>query len=132
MDIFLFFLQDSAAPAAGGAPAQNPSAGFGMMVPFIFVFIVIYFMMIRPQRKQQKEREEMVKNLKKNDHVRLGSGLHGIVKQIKSDDPVLTLCIDERKDVCIRVDRAAVTEVVKVSGTASEAEPAAEPTDKKS
>jgi preprotein translocase subunit YajC len=125
MDIFLFFLQDAAGAPAAGAPQAGPGSSLGMMVPLVLMFVVMYFLMIRPQRKQQKLREEMIRNIKKNDHVLLASGIHGIVKQIKADDPVVTLCVDERKDVCIRVNRASITDLVKTSGTA-EPEPAAE------
>lgn len=130
MDIFLFFLQDAGGAPGGAAPAA-PGSSLGMMVPLVLMFIVMYFLMIRPQNKQRKLREEMIKNIKKNDHVLLASGIHGIVKQIKPDDPIVTLCIDDRKDVCIRVNRASITDLVKASGT-TEPEPAAETPEKKS
>lgn len=117
MNIFLF-LQDASAGAAGAAPAQ-PSATEGLlkMLPmFIMIFIVMYFLMIRPQSKQRKERDTMLAGLKKNDHVLTSSGFYGIVKQIKPEDPDLTLCIDERKDVCIRVSKSSITGLVKASG----------------
>ncbi|MBI3854191.1 MAG: preprotein translocase subunit YajC [Planctomycetes bacterium] len=131
----LFFLQDSGtAPAsgapAGGAPAAGPGLG-GMMVPLVLMFVVMYFLMIRPQSKQRKEREAMIGNLKKNDHVQTSAGIYGIVKQVKPEDPYLILCIDERKDVCIRVSKSSVVSLEKASGAAAE-EPKAEATEKKS
>ena len=115
----LFFLQDATA-AASGAAAQQPSAGDGMlrMLPmFGMIFVVMYFLMIRPQNKQRKEREAMLAGLKKNDHVLTSAGFYGVVKQIKPEDPDVTLCIDERKDVCIRVTKASIAGLVKASGT---------------
>jgi preprotein translocase subunit YajC len=103
----LFFAQDSAAPAAGGAPGAGPGLG-GMMVPLVLMFVVMYFLMIRPQSKQRKERDQMISNLKKNDHVVTNSGIYGIVKQVKPDEAYVTLCIDERNDVCIRVSKSSV------------------------
>jgi preprotein translocase subunit YajC len=130
----LFFLQEAggapAAPPAGGQPA-GPGLG-GMMIPLVLMFVVMYFLMIRPQNKQRKERELMISNLKKNDHVQTSSGIYGIIKQVKPEDPYLILCIDERKDVCIRVAKSSVVSLEKASGAPAEAEPKAEATEKKS
>jgi len=130
----LFFLQDAAGGAAGGA-APQPSAGEGMlrMLPmFAMIFIVMYFLMIRPQSKQRKERDAMLAGLKKNDHVLTNAGFYGIVKQIKPEDPDLTLCIDERKDVCVRVSKSSIAGLVKASGATPEGELKSETQEKKS
>lgn len=131
----LFYVQDAGgapAPAAGGAaPASSPGLG-GMMIPLVLMFVVMYFLMIKPQSKERKKREEMIAGLKKNDHVLTSSGIYGIVKQVKPEDPDVTLCIDERKDVCIRVSKASVASLVKASGAPADAEPKAEAQEKKS
>ena len=132
MHIF-YFLQDAAAGAAGAAP-QQPSAGEGMlrMLPmFGMIFVVMYFLMIRPQNKQRKEREAMMQGLKKNDHVLTSAGFYGVIKQIKPEDQDVTQCIDERKDVCIRVSKSSITGLVKASGT-PEGETKTETQEKKS
>jgi preprotein translocase subunit YajC len=85
------------------------------------MFGVMYFLMIRPQRKQQQERDRMIANLKKNDHVLTNAGIHGIVKAVKADENEVVLCIDEKKDVCIRVTKASIAGLVKAS-SAPEAE----------
>ena len=124
----LFFLQDAAAPAAG-APQQQPGGFLTMLPMFALMFVVMYFLMIRPQNKERKKREEMIANIKKNDHVLTSAGIYGIVKQVTDQD--ITLCIDERKDVCIRVSKASIGSLVKASGAPAE-EPKAETTEKKS
>jgi preprotein translocase subunit YajC len=127
----LFFVQDTATPPAGGG-GQAPGGGFLGMLPMLaMMFLVMYFLVMRPQSKQRKERDEMIKNLKKNDKVLTNAGIYGIVKQVNSDDPDLTLCIDERKDVCIRVSKQSIASLVKASGS-PEPEPKAETTEKKS
>jgi len=126
--MFAFVAQDAGGAAAPGAAPGSP--GFGMMVPLVLMFEVMYFLMIRPQRKQAKEREGMIANLKKNDHVLTSSGMYGIVKQIKPEDPDLTLCIDERKDVCVRVSKTSIAGLVKASG-APESEPKTDTQEKK-
>ena len=127
----LFFLQDAGAPPAGGAP-QQPGGILTMLPMFALMFVVMYFLMIRPQNKQRKQREEMISNLKKNDHVQTSSGIYGIIKQIKPDDPYLILCIDERKDVCIKVSKSSIVSLEKASGAPAEAEAKPETTEKKS
>jgi preprotein translocase subunit YajC len=131
----LFFLQDAGGAAGGGGAGGGQPAGpglGGMMIPLVLMFVVMYFLMIRPQSKQRKERELMISNLKKNDHVETTGGIFGIVKQVKPEDPDLILCIDERKDVCIRVSKQSVARLVKSSGAPAESEPKAEATEKKS
>ena len=127
----LFFMQDAGTPPAGGAQGQ-PGGLITMLPMFAMMFIVMYFLVMRPQSKQRKERELMISNLKKNDHVVTSGGLYGIVKQAKAEDPDVTLCIDERKDVCIRVSKASVASLVKASGAPADAEPKAEAQEKKS
>ena len=127
MKLLLRFLQDAAAAAAptaqapGAAPAQPQGGLMGMMVPLLLMFVVMYFLMIRPQRKQQQEKEKLLANIKKNDHVLTNAGIYGIVKQVKTDEQEVTLCIDEKKDVCIKVTKASIATLVKVSSS-SEAE----------
>jgi len=131
----LFFVQEAggAPPAGGGAGGQPAGPGLGgMMIPLVLMFVVMYFLMIRPQSKQRKERELMISNLKKNDHVQTSAGIYGIIKQVKPEDPYLILCIDERKDVCIRVAKSSVVSLEKASGAPADAEPKAEATEKKS
>jgi preprotein translocase subunit YajC len=126
----LFFVQDAGAPPAGGG--QPGGGGLITMLPmFAMMLIVMYFLVMRPQSKQRKERELMISNLKKNDHILTSAGLYGIVKQVKPEDPYIILCIDERKDVCIRVSKASIASLEKASG-APESEPKAETTEKKS
>jgi preprotein translocase subunit YajC len=133
----LFWLQETpAAPAGAPATGQQPPAsgagggqggafgGMGMFVPLILMFVVMYFLMLRPQRKQQKEREMMISNLKKNDHVVTHAGIYGIVKQVQDGD--IILAIDESKDVRIKVAKTAIAGLVKASGAEGEAKPEGE------
>jgi len=133
MDMLLF-LQDAAAGAASGAAGQAPAPQGGpgellkMLPMFGMIFVVMYFLMIRPQGKLRKEREALLAALKKNDHVVTSAGIYGVVKQVKADDPYVTLCIDERNDVCIRVSKESIA---KVEGDAKAA-PGTETQEKKS
>ena len=90
---------------------------------FVIMFVVMYFLMFRPQRKQAKERESMLTNLKKNDKILTSSGIYGIIKQVNPADPDLILCIDESKDVRVKVLKSAITGLWPAGGEAKAAQP---------
>ncbi len=87
------------------APAQQmPFAG---IVPLILVFAVFYFLIIAPQRKQQKQHQEMLKKLKKNDSVVTIGGVHGVIVNVKEKTVVLR--VDD--NVKIEVDKSAIADL---------------------
>ena len=91
---------------------MNPQGAPGPlahMVPILLMFVIFYFLLIRPQQQKQKEHEKVVKNLGKNDEVITSGGLHGTVVGLK--DRSLLLRIAE--NVKVEVERSAITEVVK-------------------
>jgi len=81
------------------------------MFPLLLVFIIFYFMLIRPQQKKEKERLNMLKNIKKNDEVVTNGGIHAVVLNVK--DRTATLRVDD--NVKIEVDKDAIARVEKVS-----------------
>ncbi len=74
------------------------------LLPMVLIFGIFYFLVIRPEKKKQKDHQEMVKNLKKNDEVVTSGGIHGIVVNIKETSVVLRL--DE--NVRVEFDKEAV------------------------
>ncbi len=74
------------------------------LVPFLFIFVIFYFMLIVPQRKQQKEHKNLLANLKKNDEVVTASGIHGTVINVK--DTTVILRVDE--NVKIEVEKVSI------------------------
>ena len=100
------------AQAAEGSP-QSPTGGMlPLLVPVIIMFGVFYLLLIRPQRKQEKKRRAMLENLQKNDKVVTIGGIHGVVANIRPEDDVVTLKIDESGNVRIRMARSAISRVV--------------------
>ena len=81
------------------------------MFPLVLVFIIFYFMLIRPQQKKEKERLNMLKNIKKNDEVVTSGGIHAVVLNVK--DKTATLRVDD--NVKIEVDKDAITRVEKIA-----------------
>lgn len=88
--------------------SQGAPAIFHMM-PMILMFVIFYFLLIRPQQKRQKEHEQMVKNLVKNDEVITSGGLHGTVVGLKEKSVLLRIA----ENVKVEVERSAVAQVVK-------------------
>ena len=79
------------------------------LLPLLMIFGVMYFLMIRPQMKQQKDLAQMQDKLKKNDEVVTLGGIHGTVVNLK--DSVVTLRIDD--NIRMDVDRNAIGRLVK-------------------
>jgi len=93
--------------------ADQPSP-FGMLVPMGLIFLIFYFLMIRPQQKRQRDLELQIKGLEKNDSVVTVGGLEG--KVVGLADDVLTLEIATLKTgerVRVKVARAKVESVTK-------------------
>jgi len=100
------------------ANAQETSASttanefsFASFVPLILIFIVFYFLIIRPQNKKMKDHQAMLAGLKIGDKVITSGGIIGVVKEI--DDKENTLEIEISQDVSVKVLRAFVTDLAK-------------------
>lgn len=87
---------------------MNPSA----IVPLLFIFVIFYFLIIRPQKSQEKERKKMLESLNKNDEAVTTGGIHGTVVNIK--DKTVSLRIDD--NVKIEIDKNAIAYVKKTQG----------------
>jgi preprotein translocase subunit YajC len=110
------------AQAEGGAPEQPAPDIWRMLLPMLLIFAVFYFLLIMPQRRKEKQRqrdrESMLKNLSKNDHVVTIGGIHGIVASVGDDE--VAIKVDEKSDVRIRVAREAISRVVTEDDAGSE------------
>jgi preprotein translocase subunit YajC len=93
---------------AAGAAAQDPTGGLMGLMPIILMFIVLWFLMIRPQMKKAKEHQKMVGELVKGDEIVTQGGMAG--KIVKVGENYITLEIAERKDgpVEILIQKQAV------------------------
>jgi preprotein translocase subunit YajC len=83
-----------AAEVVEGAPQSNPLIH---LMPFILMFAIFYFLLIRPQQKKQKELQTMITNLKKGDKVVTNGGMLGVVSSIQDDYVVITVGGSETK-----------------------------------
>jgi preprotein translocase subunit YajC len=94
-----FVLLQSAQGAQGGG-------GMAFWIMIIAFIAIMYFFMIRPQKKRQKEIDNFRKGLQVGDEVITSGGVHGTIRQIDGGDNVVTLEI--AKDVKIKVDRNCI------------------------
>lgn len=90
--------------AMGTGGAEGQTGGLGAFVPLILMFVIFYFLLIRPQQKKQKQHREMIGNLKKGDRVITSGGLHGRITGLS--DTVVTLEISEK--VRVKVARGNI------------------------
>jgi preprotein translocase subunit YajC len=97
------------APAASPGAAANPLASF---IPIILIFIIMYFLLFRPQMRRQKEQQRVVASLKTGDRVITASGIHGMITNVKDT----TVTVKVADNVKIEMDKSAVTNVVKSDG----------------
>jgi len=84
-----------------------------MMIMLVSMGLFMYFLVIRPQRKEQKKKEEMLGRIKPKDKVVTFTGLYGQVVEIEGDDVVLL--VDTKKDVKMRFRRSAIDGIVASS-----------------
>ena len=96
-----------AAPAATSSP-ESFFGSLGSMLPLVLMFVVLYFVMIRPQMKRQKEHKSMIEALAKGDEVVTTGGMLG--KVTKMGESFLT--IEIASGVEIQVQRGAVVQVL--------------------
>ena len=90
--------------------AMNPLVQLPI-IPYILIFLIFYFLIIKPQRTKQKEQKQTIDNLKKNDQVVTTSGIHGTVVLVK--DKTVVVRVDD--NVKIEFDKEAITSVTKSS-----------------
>ncbi len=100
-------LSEAWAQDAGAGPAAGGPGLILSFAPFIVIFVLFYFLLVAPQQKKNKQRKEMIDNLKKGERVMTTGGLMGTVVNLSPD--VLTLQVAD--GVRVKVKRTYVEEV---------------------
>jgi len=108
---FIMFIDIAYAMAGPGGGGATPQAGAGLMsfLPLILIFVIFYFLLIRPQSKKAKEHKQMLESLKKGDKVMTSGGILGVIEDI--DGEVITLKIGVKDDVRIKVNRNYIAQL---------------------
>ena len=99
------FAQTAPAVAAAGSDLQSSLMS---MLPLLLMFVVLYFVMIRPQMKRQKEHKTMLDSLAKGDEVATSGGLLGKVTQLSEQQ----LSLEIASGVVVQMQRSAVIQVL--------------------
>jgi preprotein translocase subunit YajC len=97
--------------AMGGDAIIGGAKGMGAFIPLILMFVIFYFLLIRPQQKRAKEHREVLKNLRKGDTVVTSGGIHGRITGLT--DTIVTLEIADK--VRIKVSRGQIAGLGKVN-----------------
>jgi preprotein translocase subunit YajC len=97
-----------AAPPEGGGGSGSVLIQF---MPIILIFLVFWFMIIRPQKKQQDKRKAMIEALKRGDRIVTNGGLFATVKDVKGDRVVATIA----EGVKVEISKSAIGGVIDES-----------------
>ena len=81
--------------------------GIAAFLPFILIMFIIYFLMIRPQTKRQKEKDEMRKNIKKGDKIITMGGIYGTIQGIKEKNRKAVIKVDNNTNITINMTAIA-------------------------
>jgi preprotein translocase subunit YajC len=100
-----------APPQQGGGAAGGSGNLLFTLLPFVLIFAIFYFLVIRPQAKRQKETVKMLDSLKQGDRVVTSGGLFGTVAGVKDNVVVLKVADQVR----VEVAKSAITAVVEKS-----------------
>lgn len=112
------------APPAGGGGAGGPASIAPTLITFGLVFLIFYFLIIRPQNKKQKETKAMLASLQKGDKVVSIGGIRGTIQSLKED----TVVIKVDTNTTMEFNRSAVATVLerKSSGKSKTGEDSSE------
>ena len=117
MNKLMNLLADATATGAAEAAAEEMSTGAMIIyyavqfLPMILIFVIFYFMLIRPQRKKDKEAKQMLENLKVSDRICTIGGIYGTIMDIKDDTITLAVGRDNMSMVVARWSIRSVEDV---------------------
>jgi preprotein translocase subunit YajC len=103
----MFFISDALAQTAPAA-AAGPESMWTSMLFMVLIFVVFYFLLIRPQVKRQKEHKSMVDALNKGDEILTAGGLIGKITELSDQYATIQISTVDSKPVEISIQRAAV------------------------
>jgi preprotein translocase subunit YajC len=87
---------------------EGEGSPFTMLVPMALIFMIFYFLLIRPQQKRQKEQQTLLKSIEKGDQVVTSGGLHGRVTGVTDDTLTIEIAVLKGERVRVKVARAKI------------------------
>ena len=88
--------------------AEHTTSPFSMFVPMAAIFLVFYFLLIRPQQKKQREQEQMLKAIQKGDEIVTAGGLHGKVVGVTEETLTVEVAALKGERVRVKVARSRI------------------------
>jgi preprotein translocase subunit YajC len=90
-------------------PQQSAASPLIQLFPLVLIFVIFYFLLIRPQKQKEKEHQKMLAGVNKNDEVVTSGGIHGTVVNVK--EKTLTLRIDD--NVKMEIEKSSIAYIKK-------------------
>ena len=93
-------------------PPEQTVSPFMQFVPGVLIFLIFYFLLIKPQKDKQNDHKKLLNALKKNDQVITVGGMHGTVVNVK--DTTVIVRVDD--NVKVEIDKEAISSIKKSAG----------------
>ncbi len=93
--------------AMGPSPGDGGQQGWGALgslIPLILIFVIFYFLLIRPQQKRSKDHRKMIENLKKGDKIVTSGGIHGVIEAVGTN----TVTVKIAENVKVKLGKAYI------------------------
>lgn len=113
MNIVLSNMPLLMAPGGAGGGQSGPASILPTLITFGLVFLIFYFLIIRPQNKKQKQQKEMLASLQKGDKIVTIGGIRGVITSLKEE----SLVVKVDNDVTMEFSRNAVSSVLEKKGS---------------
>lgn len=104
--IAMLIFSSCAPPGTGGESSGSAITSF---IPFILIFVLFYLLILRPQQKQNRERQNMLKNVKRGDKILSSGGIYGKVVNVSDNE----LSVEIAKGINIQMSRSGVSAIIK-------------------
>lgn len=113
--MFAFFY-DILLLAEDAAPPADANAIPRLLLMIMGFGLLMYFLLLRPQKKREQEFRQLVSQLKENDHVVTVSGIHGVVTNVQREAERITIRVDESTGTKLRVSTSSIARVITDEG----------------
>jgi len=87
-----------------GGAGQGPGGMIGSLIPLVLIFVIFYFLLIRPQQKKAKEHKTMIESLKKGDKIVTSGGIYGVIEAVSAN----TITVKISENVKVKFGKAYV------------------------
>jgi preprotein translocase subunit YajC len=91
---------------------NEPSPLIQLLFPVVAIIVLFYFMMIRPQRREQSRRQDMLSGVKKNDRIITIGGIHGVVTNVDREADKVTIRVDDSTNTKLQVTMSSISRIV--------------------